>query len=399
MSETSVQPAAVQTKETIPLWIAITLTVLVSVPFTLWLGSWNMAVWVSFIVWAEYFALGAKPAARTILPAFAYSAILTGLTLALISYLDFLPSLRTPGDLAVAVALVIGVGFMVFSMRWAKVFQEGSLPFFNGISMVLAVYFTSSYPRSPPARGRGVGGGLGRGPRRVRRPAGDLQPLDHLPEARQVARPPRRAARVAPDPRGSTWLVPVRGRTRATRYGAGRDGGQTAPAAPVRRRETRGLAALDGVRAAPTCGGPRRADRARPEPAGGVLARGRAGRTVSPCPRDLCRPHGRRRRLRRAVDRAARQATQPGRARGAAQAATIGWAASGRNGGFCSASLTHGEANGRRRWPQEYDALERLGRRTSTRWSPSVRAGPGRPAGADRGALGGPGAAPGRLGA
>jgi hypothetical protein len=147
MSDTSVQPAAVQTKETIPLWIAITLTVLVSVPFTLWLGSWNMAVWVSFIVWAEYFALGAKiSAVRTILPAFAYSAVLTGLTLALITYLDFLPSLRTPGDLAVAVALVIGVGFMVFSMRWATVFQEGSLPFFNGISMVLAVYFTSSYP-------------------------------------------------------------------------------------------------------------------------------------------------------------------------------------------------------------------------------------------------------------
>lgn len=41
----------------------------------------------------------------------------------------------------------------------------------------------------------------------------------------------------------------------------------------------------------------------------------------------------------------------------------LGWAASGRNGGFCSASLTHGEENGRARWPQEYDALDRLGRR------------------------------------
>jgi glycine/D-amino acid oxidase-like deaminating enzyme len=43
------------------------------------------------------------------------------------------------------------------------------------------------------------------------------------------------------------------------------------------------------------------------------------------------------------------------------EAATVGWAASGRNGGFCSESLTHGEANGRRRWPEEYDTLERLG--------------------------------------
>jgi glycine/D-amino acid oxidase-like deaminating enzyme len=36
--------------------------------------------------------------------------------------------------------------------------------------------------------------------------------------------------------------------------------------------------------------------------------------------------------------------------------------ATGRNGGFCEASLTHGEANGRDRWPGEYDVLDRLGR-------------------------------------
>jgi glycine/D-amino acid oxidase-like deaminating enzyme len=40
----------------------------------------------------------------------------------------------------------------------------------------------------------------------------------------------------------------------------------------------------------------------------------------------------------------------------------IGWAASGRNGGFCAASLTHGRANGVRRWPDEMGTLERLGR-------------------------------------
>jgi glycine/D-amino acid oxidase-like deaminating enzyme len=40
----------------------------------------------------------------------------------------------------------------------------------------------------------------------------------------------------------------------------------------------------------------------------------------------------------------------------------LGWAASGRNGGFCSASLTHGHANGVDRWPDEIDTLDRLGR-------------------------------------
>ncbi|WP_244931983.1 FAD-dependent oxidoreductase [Nocardioides sp. W7] len=37
--------------------------------------------------------------------------------------------------------------------------------------------------------------------------------------------------------------------------------------------------------------------------------------------------------------------------------------ATGRNGGFCEASLTHGEGNGRTRWPEEYDALHELGLR------------------------------------
>ncbi|WP_308465976.1 NAD(P)/FAD-dependent oxidoreductase [Rathayibacter soli] len=40
---------------------------------------------------------------------------------------------------------------------------------------------------------------------------------------------------------------------------------------------------------------------------------------------------------------------------------TIGHAASGRNGGFCSPSLTHGLSNGLTRWPREIDTLVRLG--------------------------------------
>lgn len=43
------------------------------------------------------------------------------------------------------------------------------------------------------------------------------------------------------------------------------------------------------------------------------------------------------------------------------EARTVGWAASGRNGGFCEASLTHGRDNGLSRWPDEIDRLDRLG--------------------------------------
>jgi len=44
------------------------------------------------------------------------------------------------------------------------------------------------------------------------------------------------------------------------------------------------------------------------------------------------------------------------------EAARLGWAASGRNGGFCSASLTHGLLNGLGRWPGQMPELLRLGR-------------------------------------
>jgi glycine/D-amino acid oxidase-like deaminating enzyme len=44
------------------------------------------------------------------------------------------------------------------------------------------------------------------------------------------------------------------------------------------------------------------------------------------------------------------------------EAQRVGWAASGRNGGFCEASLTHGHENGTARWPDEMPVLDRLGR-------------------------------------
>ena len=134
-------------KDTIRLWLAVALSVLISMPFGLWLGKFNFALWCSFIVWAEYFALGAKPAGlKLILPSFAYAAALTAVTLWLIQFFGFLPSLVTEGDLAASLVLFAGVGFIVYSMKWSKTFQDGSLPFFNGISMALAIYFTGSFP-------------------------------------------------------------------------------------------------------------------------------------------------------------------------------------------------------------------------------------------------------------
>ena len=47
--------------------------------------------------------------------------------------------------------------------------------------------------------------------------------------------------------------------------------------------------------------------------------------------------------------------------RGLIDAAEVGSAASGRNGGFMESSLTHGVANGQLRFPDEIELLEQLG--------------------------------------
>jgi len=51
----------------------------------------------------------------------------------------------------------------------------------------------------------------------------------------------------------------------------------------------------------------------------------------------------------------------PGREVVVLEGARLAWAATGRNGGFCSSSLTHGVGNGLARWPEEMPLLQRLG--------------------------------------
>lgn len=64
---------------------------------------------------------------------------------------------------------------------------------------------------------------------------------------------------------------------------------------------------------------------------------------------------------------------EPGRDVLVVEGDRVGGAASGRNGGFCSASLTHGEENGRTRWPEEFDTLVRLGRENLSGLTADIR--------------------------
>jgi glycine/D-amino acid oxidase-like deaminating enzyme len=63
----------------------------------------------------------------------------------------------------------------------------------------------------------------------------------------------------------------------------------------------------------------------------------------------------------------------PGRDVVVLDAVGAGWAASGRNGGFCSASLTHGRANGIERFGDEIARLEALGQRNLDEIESTIR--------------------------
>ena len=55
------------------------------------------------------------------------------------------------------------------------------------------------------------------------------------------------------------------------------------------------------------------------------------------------------------------------------EAGRIATGASGRNGGFCEASLTHGEHNGRNRWPEEFEQLQAMGLRNLDEFEQTLR--------------------------
>jgi hypothetical protein len=141
----------VEVRNTIPLWLAVAITVVVSLPFGLWLGSWNLPLWAAFVVWAEYFTLGAKPAAlRIMVPAYILGVI--GATVVLVFSLlvgKVLPAdakLVSDGDLQWFIGLFIAFLPVIYVMKYLPVTDgPGGLPYFNGISMGLATFFTGLY--------------------------------------------------------------------------------------------------------------------------------------------------------------------------------------------------------------------------------------------------------------
>jgi hypothetical protein len=146
-----------ETKNTIPLWLAVAITVVVSLPFGIWLSKVNLPLWAAFIVWAEYFVLGAKPSALKIMvPAYTLGVVGGALICELYQVLakifgdgnlvNFGLQTLTNNNLALYISFFVGFCILIYAMKWMAVTGgAGTLPFFNGISVFLGVYFTGTF--------------------------------------------------------------------------------------------------------------------------------------------------------------------------------------------------------------------------------------------------------------
>ena len=145
-----------ETKNTIPLWLAVAITVCVSLPFGIWLNNYNVPLWVAFIVWAQYFALGAKPSAlKTLIPAYSLGVI--GAALIMTTYMLLTTNAGagtilsvgefsiTNDNVSLFAACFAGFCVLIYAMKFMPVTLTGITPFFNGISMLLGVFFTGAF--------------------------------------------------------------------------------------------------------------------------------------------------------------------------------------------------------------------------------------------------------------
>lgn len=135
-----------RTKERMPNWLAVALSVMVSLPFGLWLGQYSIPLWIAFIVWAEYFMFGGSlRGLRKLIPAFMIgvvaAAVVQSFALLLTGAFGEV-HLVAPGDLATAVSYFIGFGVAVFLMNYIEVLRDGVLAYFQGIAITLAAIFT-----------------------------------------------------------------------------------------------------------------------------------------------------------------------------------------------------------------------------------------------------------------
>ncbi len=139
----------------IPLHWASSIMLVFALPLTFYLGKWNIPLWVSFIVWTQYFILGANRGTwRIVAPFFLFGALLAALWC--ISATFIAGYLKSHFDglaatyIAFAITNLVWVTIVVHCLGWSPKFGEATLSIFNGFTMMLAVYFTGSSPEIGP---------------------------------------------------------------------------------------------------------------------------------------------------------------------------------------------------------------------------------------------------------
>jgi hypothetical protein len=140
---------AVRVVQRVPLPWAVSLTVAIALPLGLFLGKFNLPLWVCFIVWAEYFILGAKPDTwKIVFPSIAVGGLTAALWMATTTFITNLTGAH------MIVGLLIGnfiwVTALLYVMPRSTTLTTGTLAVFNGLALYLAVYFTGSVPAVGP---------------------------------------------------------------------------------------------------------------------------------------------------------------------------------------------------------------------------------------------------------
>ena len=138
--------------ERMPMWLAVGISVVVGLPFGLWLGRFSLVLWVVFTVWAVYLALGGTPQTGVkVMHAYVGGAVSASLVqmfcIRLIGWMDFGPTFNPAAGPAfpvipVFIAYFIGFCAAVWWMKFQKNWLVSSLAYFSGISLTLGCIFT-----------------------------------------------------------------------------------------------------------------------------------------------------------------------------------------------------------------------------------------------------------------
>jgi hypothetical protein len=134
----------------VPLWLAVSFTAALSVPFGTLLGVYSLPAWVAFISWAEYFAFGESPSQlKWIYGLFPLGALTMAVFATVNNY--FVQILGVNLVVSSTIWLFIMVSAAVYLLMKIPQGMDKSLAYFNGLTMFLVLNFA------------GIGGGPGTG--------------------------------------------------------------------------------------------------------------------------------------------------------------------------------------------------------------------------------------------